>query len=368
MKRTLATILALVTVLSCLGAVFASAEGVMRGDVYVDGTLNSMDYMLLCRYLMGTFMLGDSSMAAADIDGDGEITETDYLLLKRHVLKHFVIREELPKITEEDGAFATDLQTAVVKTEDGKQLITVTLTFKDIKDGVQMQELLAKLHYDPEQLHLVTKEIEDDVYGWVFLDCAVTMPGSSWENLCREDSEGVINIGFVGINPSHLLTSDAPLELNFQFEPAEGVTEATVSVDTVRSAYAASGATDLTVYHGESASVKVKADAADPGEDPGKDPGEDPGEDPGKDPGKDPGEDPGKDPGDRPSPTPSFGDPSGDGKIDSTDYLMVKRFYLGLFKLTDEQKAFADINKDGKVNAVDYLMIKRHVLGTFKIV
>lgn len=64
---------------------------------------------------------------------------------------------------------------------------------------------------------------------------------------------------------------------------------------------------------------------------------------------------------------PALGDLGGNGKIDSTDYLLLKRYCLGSFTLTDEQKAVADVNKDGKINAVDYLLVKRHVLGTYKI-
>ena len=62
-----------------------------------------------------------------------------------------------------------------------------------------------------------------------------------------------------------------------------------------------------------------------------------------------------------------LGDLSGDGKINSVDYLLLKRCVLGTFKLTDEQFAAADINRDNKVNSIDYLLLKRHVLGTYKI-
>lgn len=62
-----------------------------------------------------------------------------------------------------------------------------------------------------------------------------------------------------------------------------------------------------------------------------------------------------------------LGDINGDGNIDSTDYLLLKRFCLGSRDLTDEQKAVADVNKDGKINSLDYLMLKRHVLETYVI-
>lgn len=63
----------------------------------------------------------------------------------------------------------------------------------------------------------------------------------------------------------------------------------------------------------------------------------------------------------------SLGDLGGDGQIDATDYMLLKRYCLGTFNLTEEQLAVADVNKDGDINALDYMLVKRHVLGTFKI-
>ena len=46
---------------------------------------------------------------------------------------------------------------------------------------------------------------------------------------------------------------------------------------------------------------------------------------------------------------------------------MLKRAVLGTFALSDQKKAAADINGDGNVNATDYLMLKRVVLGTYNL-
>ena len=62
-----------------------------------------------------------------------------------------------------------------------------------------------------------------------------------------------------------------------------------------------------------------------------------------------------------------LGDISDNNEINATDYLLLKRFCLGTFTLTDEQKAVADVNGDGEINALDYMLVKRHVLGTYKI-
>ena len=69
-----------------------------------------------------------------------------------------------------------------------------------------------------------------------------------------------------------------------------------------------------------------------------------------------------------PEPAPAMlGDVDNNGVINSTDYLLLKRYCLKTFRLTDVQLIAADVNKDGTVNAVDYLLVKRHVLGSFKI-
>ena len=63
----------------------------------------------------------------------------------------------------------------------------------------------------------------------------------------------------------------------------------------------------------------------------------------------------------------ALGDINGNGQIEATDYLLLKRYCLGTFRLADWQKAVADINGDGSINALDYMLLKRHVLGTYKI-
>ena len=63
----------------------------------------------------------------------------------------------------------------------------------------------------------------------------------------------------------------------------------------------------------------------------------------------------------------TLGDVSGNGKIDTLDYLLVKRHVIGTLVLTDEQQKVADVSGNGKVDTLDYLMIKRHVIGTLVI-
>ena len=65
--------------------------------------------------------------------------------------------------------------------------------------------------------------------------------------------------------------------------------------------------------------------------------------------------------------TAALGDINGDGTVDSTDYMLLKRYCLGTFELTEAQLIAADVNKDGVIEGLDYMLVKRHVLGTYVI-
>ena len=61
-----------------------------------------------------------------------------------------------------------------------------------------------------------------------------------------------------------------------------------------------------------------------------------------------------------------FGDLNGNGTIDSNDYLLVKRAYLGTYEASaleiEASGAF-----DGQLRAVDYMKVKRACLGTYNM-
>ncbi|MBQ3934664.1 MAG: DUF4855 domain-containing protein [Clostridia bacterium] len=58
------------------------------------------------------------------------------------------------------------------------------------------------------------------------------------------------------------------------------------------------------------------------------------------------------------------GDVNGDGRVNSMDYLLIKRYMLRSADLTKDEQANADVNGDGTVNAKDYIWVKRYVLRT----
>ncbi|MBO4278174.1 MAG: dockerin type I repeat-containing protein [Clostridia bacterium] len=61
------------------------------------------------------------------------------------------------------------------------------------------------------------------------------------------------------------------------------------------------------------------------------------------------------------------GDTSSNGKIDTSDYAMIKRHYLKTYTLNALQTKAGDINRNGRIDAADYAMVKRHFLGTYSI-
>ena len=68
-----------------------------------------------------------------------------------------------------------------------------------------------------------------------------------------------------------------------------------------------------------------------------------------------------------PKPDGMIGDVDCDGKVEATDYMLLKRAILGTYKIGEEGYASADIDRDGKVEATDYMLLKRAILGTYKI-
>ncbi len=62
-----------------------------------------------------------------------------------------------------------------------------------------------------------------------------------------------------------------------------------------------------------------------------------------------------------------IGDVNGDGKINSTDFMQVRKQYLGLFSMSEYNLIAADVNTDGKINSTDFMQIRKHYLKLFDL-
>lgn len=62
-----------------------------------------------------------------------------------------------------------------------------------------------------------------------------------------------------------------------------------------------------------------------------------------------------------------LGDINGNGKIDMTDYILVKRTYFGTFTFDAKQNKAGDVNKNNKIDMTDYILLKRVYFGTYTL-
>ncbi|MBO5869115.1 MAG: discoidin domain-containing protein, partial [Clostridia bacterium] len=62
-----------------------------------------------------------------------------------------------------------------------------------------------------------------------------------------------------------------------------------------------------------------------------------------------------------------LGDVNDDKKVDSVDYLLVKRACFKTYTLSQEEELRANINKDNTIDSTDYLLVKRIAFGTYTV-
>ncbi|TYQ14896.1 UNVERIFIED_CONTAM: dockerin type I repeat protein [Acetivibrio alkalicellulosi] len=64
-----------------------------------------------------------------------------------------------------------------------------------------------------------------------------------------------------------------------------------------------------------------------------------------------------------------YGDLTGDGQINSSDVILLKRYLLSIIpNLPSQQSIYAaDLNADGKIDSTDYALLRRYVLGIMDV-
>lgn len=58
-----------------------------------------------------------------------------------------------------------------------------------------------------------------------------------------------------------------------------------------------------------------------------------------------------------------IGDVDGNGRINASDYILIRKHILKLITLNKNQLSGADVNSDGKINSLDYILIRKIILG-----
>jgi hypothetical protein len=63
-----------------------------RGDVDGDGEFTTTDYILIKRYIMGTYSCTKAQKLACDLEGDRVIGTEDYIKMKRVIMNTYTLR------------------------------------------------------------------------------------------------------------------------------------------------------------------------------------------------------------------------------------------------------------------------------------
>ena len=86
-------LLPLVVAISMMTILHAFSESFQRGDVNQDGMVNSIDYLMVKRFVLGTLLLNENQQSIADTNNDGHVDAMDYLITKRCVLGTYWIKD-----------------------------------------------------------------------------------------------------------------------------------------------------------------------------------------------------------------------------------------------------------------------------------
>ena len=63
-----------------------------------------------------------------------------------------------------------------------------------------------------------------------------------------------------------------------------------------------------------------------------------------------------------------YGDANGDGKINSIDYVKIRKYIMKTSSLSGSYMEAADVNKDGKVDSLDYVKLRKYIMNISNII
>lgn len=93
-RRTVSVLIVMAVTLFMFSFTTISGSAATKGDVDGNGSITTLDYLLIQRICVGTYFPTSCQRYAADINNDGKVTSMDYLLLKRYLVGTYTIEEQ----------------------------------------------------------------------------------------------------------------------------------------------------------------------------------------------------------------------------------------------------------------------------------
>ncbi len=136
MREILKKILSFVLMLSMAFISVSSALPVLAadlGDVDGDGTVDSADYILVKRHVLGTNVLSSSQQSRADVNQDGNVSAIDYVIIKRIALG--TLESTVTKLSREAISYGKPYTATPSASSKYPDTNTSELTDADISSG-----------------------------------------------------------------------------------------------------------------------------------------------------------------------------------------------------------------------------------------
>ncbi len=136
MKRIVSVLLAAALIALSVPVFTSSRQNKrLRGDVNNDGSITSVDYAMVKRVVLGTYVPTADQRLGCDANGDGAVTSVDYAMVKRHVLKTYTITAYIEE--REDTHYRTAVSVSKSYTLSRAASPTYPDTLKtELTDGV----------------------------------------------------------------------------------------------------------------------------------------------------------------------------------------------------------------------------------------